>query len=48
MTTLKYQIEKSASRAQFETDKLRRINKVRSVVDRVRKSIKAEMNTLSQ
>jgi hypothetical protein len=48
MTTFKYQIEKSASRAQFEADKLRRINKIRSAVDKVRKGIKGDMNTLSQ
>ena len=48
MSSFKYQIEKSASRAQFEADKLRRINKVRSVVDKVRKKIKGDMSALSQ
>ena len=40
MAGFKYQIEKSTNRAQFETDKLRRINKVRAVADRVRKEHK--------
>jgi hypothetical protein len=48
MTSFRYQIEKSANRAQFEADKLRRINKVRSIVDKVRKGIKGEMSALGQ
>jgi ribosomal protein L40E len=48
MAGFKYQIEKSTNRAQFETDKLRRINKVRAVADRVRKGIKNEMAALGQ
>jgi hypothetical protein len=48
MAGFKYQIEKSASRAQFEADKRLRISKVRTVADRVRKNIKSEMTALSQ
>jgi len=48
MAGFKYQIEKSASRAQFEADKRLRISKVRTVVDRVRKGIKKETATLGQ
>lgn len=46
MSTVKYQIEKNARRAQFEADKLRRAGKVRSEVDRARRDIKAHTDSL--
>ncbi len=48
MDSFKYQIKKSADRAQFETDKLRRLQKVRGEADQVKREIKHETVALGQ
>ena len=48
MDSFKYQIKKSADRAQFETDKLRRLQKVRAEADQVKREIKHETVALGQ
>ena len=48
MDSFKYQIKKSADRAQFEADKLRRLQKVRGEVDQVKREIKHETVALGQ
>jgi chromosome segregation ATPase len=42
MVMVRYQLQKNARRAQFEADKLRRANKIRSEVEGARRAIKAE------
>lgn len=44
--TVRYQLEKNAKRAQFEADKLRRVNRVRSEVERARREIKVQTTAL--
>jgi hypothetical protein len=48
MDSFKYQIKKSADRAQFEADKLRRLQKVRADADQVKREIKHETVALGQ
>jgi hypothetical protein len=48
MDSFKYQIKKSADRAQFETDKMRRLQKVRAEADQVKREIKHETVALGQ
>jgi hypothetical protein len=48
MDSFKYQIKKSADRAQFEADKLRRLQKVRGEADQVKREIKHETVALGQ
>jgi hypothetical protein len=48
MDSFKYQIKKSADRAQFEADKMRRLQKVRADADQVKREIKHETVALGQ
>jgi ribosomal protein L32 len=48
LSSVRYQLEKNAKRAQFEADKLRRANKVRAEVEQARREIKTQTASIGK